>query len=424
VKFSAAADPHLSPFGARVLNSPTQSTACTLRGALAVGCLLAAGTAWGQRVQFPTMVQQGAGASAPAAGATTSPGWTAPATSAPAASAPATAAPTWATPAPAAATPPAFDPYAPPMAAPAAPAPYSPYAPSPYAPAPYTTTPGALYPEGIEAPQILPPDSFVGQPLKFLQEARLRWTWLAPIGSNSLGINDVDTSASFAVPFFKTTSPLVITPGFSLHFFDGPTEPPAETDLPPRTYDAFLDTAWYPTISPWFSAQVGVRIGAYTDFSTFSNQSIRVMGRGLGVVSLTPKLQIAAGVVYIDRLLIKLFPAGGIVWTPNPDARYEFLFPNPKLARRIMTLGTTDVWLYGFGEYGGGSWTFQHDDGQNDQFDYNDIRFGAGLESFGYRGLHGLFEVAYVFNRQVLYRSGDPNFYPSDTVMLRAGLSY
>lgn len=364
---------------------------------------------------------------------------------------PATTAPTWTTPStppqwtapvtpgvtqPAAVTPPTFDPYAPPLSSPAPAAPYSPYAPSPYAPAPtaspytapyvdpYAGAPGSLYPQGLEPVPIMPEGSTFGQPLRFLQDLRLRWTWLAPIGSDALGINDVETSASFAVPFMKTSSPLVITPGFGIHFWQGPvTEAPTFADLPANTYDAYLDSAWYPTITPWLSAQIGFRVGAYTDFNTINTNSVRFMGRGLGVVSLTPTLQIAAGIVYIDRLLIKLFPAGGVIWTPNPDARYEFLFPNPKLARRMTTLGNTDLWLYGWGEYGGGSWTAQRV-GFNDQFDYNDIRFGAGLETFGYRGIHGYFEVAYAFNRQILYRSGTPNFYPSDTIMLRAGIDY
>jgi hypothetical protein len=398
----------------------TLSIIGALRGLGVVGCLLAPSLAWAQRVQFPTMVEQGAVSGAPTAAA---PEWTTPQT--------------FGTPtaAPAAATPPSFDPYAAPLSSPA-PAPYSPYAPSPYAPAPtaspytapyvdpYAGAPGALYPQGLEPAPIMPQGSSFGQPLRFLQDLRLRWTWLAPIGSDSLGINDIQTGASFAVPFFKTSSPLVITPGFGMQFWQGPvTEAPAFADLPARTYDAYLDSAWYPTITPWLSAQIGVRIGAYTDFNTFSANSIRYMGRGLGVVSLTPTLQIAAGIVYIDRLLIKMFPAGGVIWTPNPDAKYEFLFPNPKLARRMTTLGNTDLWIYGWGEYGGGSWTIQRI-GFNDQFDYNDIRFGAGLETFGYRGVHGYFEVAYAFNRQILYRSGTPNYYPSDTVMLRAGIDY
>jgi hypothetical protein len=390
-------------------------------------CLASALPLWGQRVQFPTMV------SAPGA-ATTTPTWTAPPAttySASPAAGPLSAtfdpyaAPAVQTPAPYSpyAAPPAYSPYTtPPPAAPfASPTPYSPYAPSPYSP-----TPGALYPEGIGTPQILPPGGFsFGQPTRFLQEVRGRYTWLSDMGSNSLGVNDVDTSATFAVPFFRTSAPFLITPGFSAHFFQGPvTAAPDFADLPPVTYDAYLDGAWHPQINPWFGANLGVRVGVYTDFNTFTTHSIRVMGRGLGVVTLTPNLQFALGVVYIDRVVVKILPAGGLIWTPNPDARYEILFPNPKLAHRWTTIGNTDLWAYVSGEYGGGSWTIQRIGGISDQADYNDIRVNLGLESYGYRGLHANFEVGYVFDRQIVYRSGTPQFNPSDTVMLRAGLSY
>ena len=245
------------------------------------------------------------------------------------------------------------------------------------------------------------------------------------MGSNSLGVNDVDTSATFAIPFFRTSAPFLITPGFSAHFFQGPvTAPPIDADLPPVTYDAYLDGAWHPQVSPWFGANLGVRVGVYTDFNTFNTNSIRVMGRGLGVITLTPNLQIALGVVYIDRVVVKILPAGGLIWTPNPDARYEILFPNPKLAHRWTTIGNTDIWVYATGEYGGGSWTIERIGGITDQADYNDIRVALGIESYGYRGLHGFFEVGYVFDRQIVYRSGTPQFNPSDTIMLRAGLSY
>lgn len=345
--------------------------------------------------------------------------------------------PTWSappattfTPAPAAAAPPTFDPYAAPLSQPTpyvAPAPYTAPAPySPYAPSPYSPTPQALYPEGIAMPQVAPPGGFsIGQPLRFLQEVRGRYTWLSPMGSQSLGVNDVETSATFAIPFFRSDAPLLITPGFGIHFFQGPvTEQPAFADLPPQTYDAYLDTAWHPQITPWFGVNLGVRVGAYTDFNTFTSHSIRIMGRGLGILTLTPTLQLALGVVYIDRVLVKILPAGGLIWTPNPDARYEILFPNPHLARRWTTIGNTDIWYYVSGEYGGGSWTIQRI-GFNDQADYNDIRVALGIESFGFRGFHGFFEVGYVFDRQIVYRSGKtPEYDPSNTVMLRVGASY
>jgi hypothetical protein len=407
-------------------------TACRLRGLLAVVCLAAAAPAFGQRVQFPTMVDDPGATtqltpvapnssmlSNPTPAFSASPVTSAPLTAPPASPAPALAPPTW-------------DPYAAPLAqAPPAygtPAPYSPYSPSPYAPPP-TMTPQPLYPEGIAAPQIAPPGTFnfpsVQQGLRFMQEVRVRDSYLfGSNGSNSLMVDDLETSATFAIPFYGN-APLLITPGYGMHFWGGPiTTPGVPNDLPARTYEGYLDGAWHPQITPWLSANLGVRGGAYTDFDTFTTHSIRIMGRGLGIITLTPTVQIAVGIVYIDRVQVKLLPAGGIIWIPNPDARYEILFPNPKLSRRWRTLGNTEVWYYGSGEYGGGSWTIKHADGSSDQFDYNDIRVNVGVESFGHRGLHGFFETGFVFDRKLIYRFGGPNLNPSDTVMLRAGLSY
>lgn len=375
-------------------------------------CLVCTSPAGAQRVQFPTMVENPAlapplGSGSSSIGVPSSsplaPGGYDPYASPLAQAQVATPQPTF----------PAPQPYAAPT--------YSPYAPSPYSPAPYSPEPTALYPEGIQFPQS---NFSMGQTLKFMQDIRLRWSWLSPMGDRSLGVNDVETNVTFAVPFFKTTSPLMITPGFAIHFWDGPvTEAPYFADLPARTYDAYLDSAWYPQITTWLSAQVGVRVGAYTDFNTFNTNSIRIMGRGLGVISLTPTLQFALGAVYLDRVLIKILPAGGLIWTPNPDARYEFLFPNPRGARRWTTFGNTDVWLYITGEYGGGSWTAQRIN-LSDQFDYNDLRVSGGIESFGLRGFSAFFEVGYVWDREIVYRFGPPNYPASDTVMLRAGASY
>ena len=400
-------------------------TAWCLRALVVASCLCAAGAAYGQRVQFNSMVDEGfGGVSSPPMSPVSPPPALQP-----------TAPPAWSggtTPAPltpGATAPPAFDPYGSPAAAPQTAPPFNPYAqPAPYSPydaTPYSPTPQALYPEGIQAPQLYPQNGYsFSQATRFLQEVRLRDTQLLGLGGQPLAVNDLDTSATFAVPVLRTSAPFLFTPGFGMHWFAGPlTGPPDFADLPPRTYDAYLDTAWHPQVTPWFGANLGVRVGAYTDFNTFNTHSIRIMGRGLGVLTLTPTLQIAAGIVYIDRVLIKLLPAGGIIWTPNPDARYEFLFPNPKLSRRWTTIGNTDVWVYATGEYGGGSWTIQRI-GMTDQADYNDIRVGGGIEGFGYRGMHAFFESAFVFNRQIIYRSGTPNFNPSNTVELRGGLSY
>ncbi len=321
---------------------------------------------------------------------------------------------------------PAWDPYANPATQPAVP--YSPYAPSPFAPPP-PTGPRPLYPDGLSGPA--PPSGDwwgqLQQPMRFLQEVRLRDAFLFSSGGDqSLTVDDFETSATFAFPFLYDKAPFLITPGFAMHFFGGPkTTATDPADLPPRTYDAFLDGAWQPQLNPWLSANLGVRVGVYTDFNTFTTRSIRIMGRGLGVIALTQDLQFAIGVVYLDRNRVKLLPAGGFVWTPSPDARYEILFPNPKLARKFGTIATTEVWWYLAGEYGDGAWTVERAAGFSDSVDYNDIRVYLGAEGYTQRNLKVSIEVGYVFRREIIYRSGMPEkFVPDDTVMIRGGLAY
>ena len=139
--------------------------------------------------------------------------------------------------------------------------------------------------------------------------------------------------------------------------------PAQANDLPGHTYDAYLGAAWRPQFSPMWGADLAVSAGAYSDFSRVTWQSVRVMGRGLGVVTLSPQWRAELGVVYLDRLSIKLLPAGGLIWTPNPDVRFDFVFPYPKFAERISNVGNYEVWAYLRGEYGGGQWSVIHVNG-------------------------------------------------------------
>jgi hypothetical protein len=394
--------------------------------------LLLAAPAWGQRVQFPTMVAQQPGAAStlvpvnppyPAPPPSVGPPVYSPPTTpmAPPSLSPSVPA----TPPPSVQTaPPAWDAYATPEGTP-----YSSTVPSPYVPAPppYTGSAEPIYPDGL--PQILPADwaQQAQAPLRFLQEVRLRGTWLAPIGGNNkLGVTVTEFSATFAIPVMYNQAPILITPGAAGNWWNGPvSQGPTPADLPPATYDTYIDAGWQPQVTPWLSANVGVRTGLYTDFHAVNSHSIRIMGRGLGVITVTPTLQFALGVVYLDRNLVKMLPAGGIIWTPNPDCRWEILFPNPKISRHWRQFGTIDAWCYVSGEYGGGAWTIRRANGTSDDFDYNDIRVMLGCETFSQRGIHGNYEVGYSFNRQLVYRSGDPSrFDPSQTVMLRAGVAF
>ena len=433
--------------------------------------------AWGQRVQIPRTPQayspqtfpQATVGGYPASSQGTfaapglTPGYGAPAYNPPAAYNPAAVTP-----------PPAFDAYAPGTVSGTAPAglpptnvPYAysqaapgsfpqapavspftqPYGAAPGAMQPYPTSPGAfpvtpsapqqgLYPNG--SPYNWQSGSYGYQSAdgnlvrfqKFLQRVGLEYTWLAgSTGPNDMEMNRLELAATFGIPVMHNMeTPLLITPGFAVNFLSGPVSDPAAMprgpDMPGQVYDAYLDLSWYPQPFEWFGAELGFRTGVWTDFDTVNSQSVRYLGRALGVITISPRMEVLVGVVYLDRLRVKLLPAGGVHWRPNQNWDLYIVFPNPKFRRTIQSVGTTDWWWYVAGEYGGGSWTVSRA-GLDDRVDYNDIRIVTGFEWESPRQVRGHLEVGYVFDRELVFASDAPSKATLDkTFMLRAGIDF
>ena len=331
--------------------------------------------------------------------------------------------------------PPPFDPYS--TTAPlGAPPPTVPYNTTPPPPGPPATSP--LYPNGMpyqfQAPST---EGYYATTQKLLQELSAEFTWLygKQTDPKDLGITRVELSTTLAFPMlYNIETPLLVTPGFAFNWLTGPLSNPADVprgpDLPPRLYDAYLDFGWYPRVNQWLGAELGVRVGVYSDFDHVTDDSVRILGRGLASVTLSPTLDILFGVVYLDRLDIKILPAGGVYWRPTPEWDAYLVFPNPKVRKYWATTGNTKWYWYGAGEYGGGSWTVDRPAaGVNpelgDQIDINDIRVIGGVEFETQAQIRGHFEVGYVWDREILFRSGQPGpFSLDDTVMLRAGIDF
>jgi hypothetical protein len=268
--------------------------------------------------------------------------------------------------------------------------------------------------------------------MRFRQETRFSYTWFPGNGPEELGINHLDIHGTFAIPFLANTeTPILVTPGFGWHLWNGPVSTgPGSAEMPSQTFDGYLDTAWNPQLSPVIGGELGFTIGVYSDFSRVTNDAIRYMGRGLLTLAFSPSFTIKAGVIYLDRVRVKLLPAGGIIWVPegNPDIRFEILFPNPRIAMRLATDSrNTEWWLYARGDYGGGSWTIKRTNFPGvtqDQVDYNDLRVAVGFEFDSYSGLDGLVEVGFAFERELFYRSVTPTFHPTPSVFVGGQLAF
>ncbi|MDA0659164.1 MAG: hypothetical protein O3C60_10000 [Planctomycetota bacterium] len=264
---------------------------------------------------------------------------------------------------------------------------------------------------------------------RLFEHTGFRHTWLPGSDGNELEIHEseVSTTGNFA-NFLGTANGLRVTPGFVVDFLDGPS-PPTVQDLPSRLYGAYLDFGLNPQFTPQLSGEINARVGVYSDYQTFTNDSLRTMGAGLGVYRINEFYALKLGAAYIDRAKIKLLPAAGVVWTPDDRTRWNLVFPSPKMSRFWNTFGNTDVWLNLGAEYGGGSWTMERPEdpaaGASERIDINDIRVFTGLEWTNGNRYYGFLEAGYVFDREIVYvLVPEDSISLKNTFMVRGGISF
>jgi hypothetical protein len=302
-------------------------------------------------------------------------------------------------------------------------------------PAPgYTQTqPGYMFPGGIPVDSGWTASDLLCNPapgpyLRLFQDLRFRATWLPRLQEDdfdAVQVHNFEVATTLNYPnFLWSQQPLQVSPGFVLNLWDGP-KPPATADLPSQSYDAYLNFGWQPQLTPQIGGILNTRVGVFTDFNTFNDDSLRLLGQGLLVLRLTPTIALKGGVEYFDRLDIKLLPAGGILWTPNERMRFDIYFPRPKAAWQLFVMGNSTVWGYIGADIGGGSWTIERTNGFSERVDMNDLRAFGGFEWMNHFGLSGFIEAGWVFDRQLVYEFNKAdNLSMPDTLMVRGGLAW
>jgi hypothetical protein len=198
--------------------------------------------------------------------------------------------------------------------------------------------------------------------------------------------------------------------GMGFHFLAGPVQ----TDMPPRVYDFSLAYQFRQRLGPMgFDLAAGVL--AASDFEGSARKGILFPSHAVGFLSANPAIDVVFGVDYLDRGDIKLLPVAGLVWTPNPEMRFEAVFPRPR-----AVFGLTDRnRLYLSGELGGGTWAIERVALGNDLATYRDLRVCIGVEYVEKDGQRSAFEIGYLFDRRLEYTSGNGDMHLKDAAVLR-----
>ena len=265
-----------------------------------------------------------------------------------------------------------------------------------------------------------PPDARDG----VFQKLIFTYEWLLKGEDPALGNRDLELKTVLALPIPSRRWPLLITPGFAVHYLEGPTTP----DLPPRVYDAYTQFRSLGKINPRLGAEMAVTLGEFGDFEQSTDEAFRVTGHAGVMWEWRPTVKILLGAAYIDTYDIDVIPIGGLIWTPHDDLKVEAVFPTPKVARRIYWRGaytdTVQDWLYVAGEWGNDTWAIRRAAGFNDEVNYRDWRVLLGLERKAIGRMDYRLEVGYIFSRKLHYESATADVDLGDTVMLRAGMTF
>jgi hypothetical protein len=239
-------------------------------------------------------------------------------------------------------------------------------------------------------------------------------------GSDGVGIFETQLFASFAVPAPTTEMPLLLIPTLEVHFLDSPT-----IALPPRLYATYFDFMWLPKVGERFRAMISVAPGWYSSFEDEAGEGFRMTGRAIARYDWTPEqLQLVLGALYLHRLHTEVLPVGGIIWIPNDDLNFELVFPKAKIARRYSWGHDFENWLYLAGGFGGNTWSIAKVGGGREKLDMLDWRLMLGWERKKNGGAGILFEVGYVFGRELEFTSPARELTLEDTVLFRGGVVF
>jgi hypothetical protein len=203
--------------------------------------------------------------------------------------------------------------------------------------------------------------------------------------------------------------------GMDFNFLAGPRQ----TDMPPRVFDFSIAYQVRDRQGP-LAFDLAAAVRASSDFEGSARKGIRFPAHAVGFLSAGEAVDVVFGIDFLDRDDIHLLPVVGLIWIPNPEMRFELVFPRP---RAVFQLSNRHR-FYLAGELGGGTWAVERAAVGNDLATYHDLRAFVGVEQVQEDGQRSAFEIGYLFGRRLEFSSGIGDMHLVDAVVLRLVTTY
>ena len=175
-----------------------------------------------------------------------------------------------------------------------------------------------------------------------------------------------------------------------------------------------------------FGVTLALNPSINTDFEkSLGRNAVNIDGRGIFYWQADPRLMLAAGAGFWDRVHDRVIPYAGVVWLPDDRWEFRLLFPESRISYYLGNhCGIADTWLYVTGQYHVESYEVASSGSPTgrDQIEMEDWRVLLGLRKSSPH-VSGFIEAGWVFGRTVELRSG-PSFDPASGFIGRVGIRF
>jgi hypothetical protein len=220
------------------------------------------------------------------------------------------------------------------------------------------------------------------------------------------------------------------TPQFGLRTWEGPDVATAGVGLPGNVYRFGADFELATPLSGPWSVQFGFNPALASDFERgLTSDAWLFDGRGILFYQYSPQWMFALGAGFWDRVNDRVIPYAGVIFTPDDRWEFRILFPQSRISYYLGVIDGFQKWLYVTGEFHSEAYEIEVDQngvlgkGGREQVEISDWRVLLGLRMDQNMASYFI-EGGWVFDRQVDFLHGTPDFDITSGFIARIGMRY